>query len=127
MKYWRDEMPNKIVWEELSKFKQWATVFTAILVAISTSGGLLYATYSHFQTDEEGKKARQLIIEQHAADKATNREAHNNDRIDRLERENARYEKDNLNPDLPQVERDFNNRQIKKNDDKIDCIRKYQC
>lgn len=118
---------SKIVWDELSRVKQWLTLVTAILIAISTSGGLLWATYTHFQTDEEAKAARLLIIAQHEQDRISDREADNNDRIDRLERENARYEKDNLNPDLPQVEREFNYRQIKKNDDKIQCIREYKC
>lgn len=117
----------KIVWEELSLLKQWLTLVAAILVAVSTSGGLLWASYTHFQTDSEATAARALIIEKHAADKVSDRDARNNDRIDRLEQENARYEKDNLDPNLPQVERDFNNRQIKKNDAKILCIRKYEC
>ena len=118
---------SRIVWDELSRAKQWATLITAILVAFTTSGGILYAGYTHFQTDIEAEEARAEIVELHAADKASDRQARNNDRIDRLERENARYEKDNLDPNLPQVERDFNNRQIKKNDAKIECIRRYEC
>jgi len=117
----------KQLWNKLGTAGKRAASVTAIIAMSTTISGLTYATYSHFQTDLEAETARMEIIEKHAADKVSDRVARNNDRIDRLERENARYEKDNLDPKLPQVERDFNNRQIEKNDEKIRCIREFKC
>lgn len=118
---------KKVAWNELSRVKQIATAITAVLVVLSTSGGMTYAAYSHFQTDYEAETARAVLVEALASHKVSEAKARENDRVDRLERDNARYEKDNLNPELPAVEREFNNRQIKKNDAKILCIRAKEC
>ena len=114
-------------WTKLSTAGKVAASITAIVVCFSTLGGAAWATYSHFQTDKEAIAGRLLITEMHAADKVSAEQARRNDRVDRLERDNAKYEKDNLKPDLPTVEREFNNRQIKKNDLKIECINKREC
>ncbi len=115
------------IWTKLSTAGKVAASITAILLLCSTLGGAAWATYTHFQTDKEAEAARLIIVETHAADKVTDAQARRNERIDRLEESNTRYEKDNLNPALPQVERDFNKRQIEKNDAKILCIGKREC
>ena len=85
-----------------------------------------WASYSHFQTDSEGLAARLVIVEMHASDRVSDSEARRNDRIDRLLRENARYERD-LIGDMPEKERAFILRQLKKNNDKIKCIQDERC
>lgn len=85
-----------------------------------------WAGYSHFQTDEEAIFARLAIVEMHASDRISDRQARKNDRIDRLERENARYERDLLG-EMPDKERQFIHRQLDKNNKKIDCIRNDKC
>ena len=85
-----------------------------------------YGAYSHLQTDDEAITARLAIVEMHAADKVSDRQARKNDRIDRLEREIARYERDLLG-EMPDKERTFIHRQIQKAEKKIDCIRQDQC
>ena len=114
-------------WTQLSKSGKWAASITAIFICFTTLGGGAWATYSHFQTDKEAEAARLLIKKDIASYKITQEQARINDRVDRLEIDNAKYEKDNLRPDLPQVDREFNNRQIKKNDAKIVCIRAKEC
>ena len=125
-------------WDKLGKIGKRAASITAIILLTTTITGLVWATYTHFETREhllliraemerDSLLARAEIINTHKTDRISDREAHNNDRVDRVERESDRIEKENLNPDLPQVDRDWNARQLEKNDKKIECIRKYEC
>lgn len=103
-----------------------------ISTAVPTALGIIalasacWAGYSHFQTDEEAIAARLVITSLHASDRISDREARKNDRIDRLEREIARYERDLLG-DMPANERAFILRQIDKAEKKKECIREDKC
>ena len=99
----------------------------AAAVTLAAIGSGAYAAYNHFQTDSEAIAAREIIVRTHTMDRVSDRQARKNDRIDRLERENARYERDLLDPNLPDYDREFLLRQIGKNDEKIKCIRAETC
>ncbi len=120
-------MHAKQSFQKLSLLNKVLTTVAAGFVSLAAIGSGAYATYTHFQTDSEAITAREIIVRTHATDRVSDRQARENDRIDRLERENTRYERSLLNPDLPEYEREFLLRQIDKNDEKIKCIRAEQC
>lgn len=99
-----------------TKVVAWSMGLTAVFGAIS----LIVATAGEIQTDQEAKTWRQGHV-------LTEAQKFKADRVDRIERENARIEYDLLDEKLNIKEIDFLKRQIIKNDAKIVCIQDETC
>jgi len=121
-------------WLKLSRAGKLAASITAIIVLGTTVSGIAWATYSYFQTDLEAEtarekiviasaQAREEIIVTHEQDQVSQSQARKNDRIDRNQMAIDDYERDLLDPELPQREIDFINRKMQKLETKIQNIR----
>ena len=122
-----------------------AKAWTAIVAALMVTGGLITAIitgHDVIQFDAEANTWRDDHAldadewrDEHSEDADEWREIHTisqnekfkNDRVDRLERENARYERDLLVGGMPTNEREWIKTQIDKNNAKIKCIREDKC
>jgi hypothetical protein len=102
-----------ITWQKVTAV---AVGFVAIVGAIQLSVGLA----SEVQTDSEAKVWRSDHV-------LTEAEKFKLDRIDRVTRENDRLEYDLIEPGLSTEQVKFKERQIIKNDKKIECIRADTC
>ena len=90
------------------------------LVAVVAAGDLVIDKASSMQTDKEAQEWRQGHI-------LTEAEKFKADRVDRVQRESDRLEYDLLDNKLTPEQKTFKQRQLNKNDKKIECIRNDKC
>ena len=102
-----------ITWKKVTAI---AVGFVAIVGAIQLSVTL--ASEVHTDTEAEVWRSDHILTEA---------EKFKLDRIDRVTRENDRLEYDLIEPGLSPEQKAFKERQIIKNDKKIDCIRADTC
>jgi len=107
-------------WEQCEKKARAVTVIVGALVLVFGMLASIITGYGLIQFDAEAAEWR----DQHVATQATKEK---NTRIADLEQRNTDYDFQLLSGGLTKSQIDFINKQIKKNEKTIECIRRDQC
>ena len=98
-----------------------------VLLTIAAIWGVGSAIYNHWMPRDEAHLEHQEIAQQIVQNQKSYLERDKFDRIDRHDREIARYERDLIDPDIPERERAFIAREIQRLEALKACIRSESC
>ena len=98
-----------------------------IVITIAAIWGIGNAVYNHWMPREEAHLEHQEIAQQIILNQQSYLERDKFDRLDRHDREIARYERDLISPNIPEQERAFIAREIQRLEALKACIRSESC